>query len=145
MPGDSNRSTYVSIHNQTHDNIKYFLTMTGTITSENIDLFFWITLYQKLKKSDNIRKCKVAGTYFKVRKYETLQQNNIYNRRIKEYSKACSECVKGHRMRCSNPGDWGTQEQGFREKLIGDHIFGDQGSKWVVVRRRGRGSVRIWQ
>jgi len=40
MPGDSNRSTYVSIHNQTHDNIKYFLTMTGTITSENIDLFF---------------------------------------------------------------------------------------------------------
>jgi len=68
--------------------------MTGTITSENIELFFWITLYEEpeiKKKSVNIRKSKVARAYFKVRKYERLQQNNIYNRRrMKEVMKAWS-------------------------------------------------------
>jgi len=43
----------------------------------------------KYNKSGNIRKSKVVGAYFKVRKYETMQQNNIRNgRRIKEGRKA---------------------------------------------------------
>jgi hypothetical protein len=60
----------------------------------------------RYNKSGNIRKSKVTGAYFKVRKYEKLQQNNIHNgRRIKEGTKALMECVRGHKMRCSNPGD----------------------------------------
>ena len=96
MSGDSNRSISVSIQNQTHVYTKYILTVTVTIASQKLTFLLNHPVYgTRNNKSGNIRQIKVSGGYFKVRKYETLQQNNIHNVKIiKEDTKALSECVK---------------------------------------------------